>query len=101
FDEEFLRERLEMIKASELNLLEIGIYDKVISRFETLIKQAEILSKNYEVYVTNPPYLGRRYQTSATKKYLVENYDDVKTDLFSSFIKSSLNLASKNGHIGF
>lgn len=101
FDEEFLRKRLETIKDSELNLLEIGIYDKVINCFETLIKQAEILSKNYEVYVTNPPYLGRRYQTSATKKYLVENYDDVKTDLFSSFIKSSLNLASKNGHIGF
>ncbi|MFW3362662.1 BREX-1 system adenine-specific DNA-methyltransferase PglX [Aerococcus viridans] len=101
FDEEFLRKRLETIKDSELNLLEIGIYDKVINRFETLIKQAKILSETYDIYVTNPPYLARKYQTPATRKYLSKNYDDVKSDLFSSFIVSSLDLTKENGHIGF
>ncbi|MFV8784782.1 BREX-1 system adenine-specific DNA-methyltransferase PglX [Aerococcus urinaeequi] len=101
FDEEFLRKRLETIKDSELNLLEIGIYDKVISRFESLIKQAKLLSKTYDIYVTNPPYLGRKYQTSATQKYLSKNYDDVKSDLFSSFIMSSFDLTKEDGHIGF
>ncbi|MFV8814120.1 BREX-1 system adenine-specific DNA-methyltransferase PglX [Aerococcus urinaeequi] len=101
FDEEFLRDRLKTIKHSELNLLEIGIFDKVIYRFETLIKQAGLLSETYDIYVTNPPYLGRRYQTSATKKYLEKYYNSVKTDLFSSFILSSFNLTNKEGHIGF
>ncbi|WP_338488266.1 BREX-1 system adenine-specific DNA-methyltransferase PglX [Ruoffia tabacinasalis] len=101
FDEEFLRKRLETIKGSELNLLEIGIYDKVINRFETLIKQAKILSETYDIYVTNPPYLGRKYQTVATKNYLDKNYDDVKSDLFSSFIVSSIKLTKEDGHIGF
>lgn len=101
FEEEFLRQRLQTINDSELNLLEIGIYDKVISRFESLIKQAKLLSKTYDIYVTNPPYLGRRYQTSATQKYLSKNYDDVKSDLFSSFIMSSFDLTKEDGHIGF
>src|SRR5699024_8626443 len=81
FDEEFLLERLETIKSSELNLLEIGIYDKVIKRFETLVKQGDILSETYDIYVTNPPYLARNYQTSATKEYLEKHYADVKSDL--------------------
>src|SRR5699024_1499321 len=101
FDEEFLLERLETIKDSELNLLEIGIFDKVIYRFETLIKQAGFLSETYDIYVTNPPYLARKYQTPATKKYLARHYDEVKTDLFSSFIVSSLSLTKEDGHIGF
>jgi len=101
FDEEFLRDKLKTIKNSELNLLEIGIFDKVIYRFETLIKQAGLLSETYDIYVTNPPYLARKYQTPATRKYLAKNYDDVKSDLFSSFIVSSLNLTRENGHIGF
>lgn len=101
FDEKFLRDRLKIIKNSELNLLEIGIYDKVITRFEILIKQAEILSQTYDVYITNPPYLARNYQTAATKKYLEKNYNDVKSDLFSSFIASSFNLSKEHGYIGF
>jgi len=100
-DEEYLVDRLETIKESDLNLLEIGIYDKVINRFENLIKQAKLLSKTYDAYVTNPPYLARKYQTSATKKYLAKNYDNVKSDLFSSFIVSSFNLTKEDGHIGF
>src|SRR5699024_11185902 len=88
-------------KNSELNLLEIGIFDKVIYRFETVIKQAGLLSETYDIYVTNPPYLGNRYQTPATRKYLAKHYDDVKTDLFSSFIISSSELTKKDGHIGF
>src|SRR5699024_10407452 len=101
FDEEFLLERLEMIKNSDLNLLEIGIYDKIINRFKILLKQAKLLSRTYDIYVTNPPYLARKYQTPTTKKYLAKNYDDVKSDLFSSFIASSLRLTKENGHIGF
>lgn len=101
FDEGFLLERLETIKSSELNLLEIGIYDKVINRFVTIIQQAKILSETYDIYVTNPPYLGSKYQTPATKMYLTEYYNDSKSDLFSSFIISSLDLTKNDGHIGF
>ncbi|MGX6972466.1 BREX-1 system adenine-specific DNA-methyltransferase PglX [Vagococcus lutrae] len=101
FDAIFLEERLKKIRNSELNLLEIGIYDKVVDRFETLVKQSKILSNTYDIYITNPPYLARKYQTSATKKYLARHYDNVKTDLFSSFIISSISFTKENGHVGF
>lgn len=101
FEKTFLNERLKEIQGSQLDLLEIGIYDKVFNRFKILIKQAKLLSKTYDIYVTNPPYLGRKYQTVATRNYLDKNYDAVKSDLFSSFIVSSLNVTKKDGHIGF
>src|SRR5699024_6654686 len=85
FDEEFLRKRLETIKDSELNLLEIGIYDKVINCFETLIKQAKLLSETYDIYVTNPPYFVRKYQTSSVKKYLKRYYNNFNSDYFAAF----------------
>ncbi|MGK9326086.1 BREX-1 system adenine-specific DNA-methyltransferase PglX [Aerococcus urinaeequi] len=100
FDNVFLRQRLDTIKKSELNLLEIGIYDKVINRFETIIKQADILSKTYDIYVTNPPYLARKYQTTATKNYLEKYYSDVNLDLFSAFIYASMRITNREGLIG-
>ena len=101
FDELFFKERLGLIKESQLNLLEIGIYDKIFNQFKNLIIQANLLSETYDIYVTNPPYLGRKYQTDATKEYLEQNYDNVKSDLFSSFIISSQNLTKEDGYIGF
>src|SRR5699024_6040842 len=101
FDESFFIERLKKIQGYQLNLLELGIYDKVINRFKTLIAQAKLLSETYDIYVTNPPYLGRKYQTMTTKEYLGKNYDDVKNDLFSSFISSSFRLTKEKGYIGF
>src|SRR5699024_3698423 len=100
-DIEFLEERLNAIRSKDLNLLELGIYDKVLNKFETLIAQAEILSSKYDIYVTNPPYLSSSKQTTAVKNYLTRYYKNYKSDLFSSFIKSSHIVTKKSGHIGF
>lgn len=51
-----------------------------------LLSQADYLSSKYQVVVTNPPYLGGRGMNKKLSNYLQDNYNDVKSDLFSAFV---------------
>ncbi len=68
-----------------------------------LIKQAEILSKKFDIVITNPPYMGQSYMPSMLKKYINENYSNSKSDLCTAFmevpiVKQSGLLAMINQH---
>src|SRR5699024_8696085 len=69
--------------------------------FKNLIKQVKLMDCKYDVFITNPPYVGRRYIPSDLTMYLDENYPDVKADLFSAFVSSSFHNTKENGQIGF
>lgn len=60
---------------------------------------AKILLQKYAAVVTNPPYLNK--MSTVLGKYVVDNYKDVKTDLFSVFIKMNSNMLVNGGYAGF
>jgi type II restriction/modification system DNA methylase subunit YeeA len=64
-----------------------------------LIDQADYLSTKYHVVVTNPPYMGKG-MSDQLSKYLSENYNDVKSDLFSAFVFRCSELAMNKACIG-
>lgn len=64
-----------------------------------LIDQADYLSTKYHVVVTNPPYMGKG-MSDQLSKFLSENYQDGKSDLFSAFVFRCAEFASDNGFIG-
>lgn len=64
-----------------------------------LIKQAEILSKQYCVTTTNPPYLNK--MSGELKKYVVKKYKDYSSDLFAVFVKRNFDFTKENGYLGF
>src|SRR5699024_6712913 len=94
-------ERLNEINQGAENLFEFEIKARILPSFESLLKQAEIMSKQYDVLVTNPPYAGRRYLTKEITDYIDSHYPDVKSDFFSSFIEYSFSATKENGQIGF
>jgi hypothetical protein len=59
-----------------------------------------LLSENYEVVVTNPPYMGGKGQSGVIVEYLKNNYPDTKSDTFSAFIERCGQLCKQNGYIG-
>lgn len=67
--------------------------------FVRFIKQVEILSKNYHVVSTNPPYLNKFNQV--LKTYLQSNYKDYSADLFSAFMFRNLELTLEGGYSSF
>ena len=64
-----------------------------------LIRQAEILSKKYDVVATNPPYLNK--YSPRLKEYVGRHFSDYKGDLFSVFIYRNFGFCKENGFCGF
>ena len=52
-----------------------------------LIKISKMLTKKYDVVVTNPPYMGSGIMNDHLKTYLKKNYADSKQDLCTAFME--------------
>lgn len=70
-------------------------------RVLTVLRMAEALSPRYAVVVANPPYMGGKGMNPRLSAWLKENYEPVKTDLFSAFVVRNLELALPKGQLGF
>ncbi len=60
--------------------------------------QAQMLAQKYIVVVTNPPYHNK--YNPALKGFILKQYADYKTDLYSAFIYRCANMTKKNGYYG-
>ena len=65
-------------------------------RFLPIIKAAIILSRKYNIVVTNPPYMNASSMPDLLKKYLTKYYKDSKSDLCTAFME--FTLLNKNGY---
>ncbi|MHB9308182.1 BREX-1 system adenine-specific DNA-methyltransferase PglX [Fusobacterium polymorphum] len=63
---------------------------------ESLIKQHITLTNQYEIVVTNPPYMGGKGFSPKLKTYVEKNYKDTKSDLFAVFIERCNRFTKKN-----
>lgn len=79
-------------RLSEIND-EINIFShNVVDNLLPVIKTAEILSKKYDVVITNPPYVGNKSMDDRLSMYLKDYYFDTKMDLFAAFIERCLDM---------
>ncbi|QDY05381.1 BREX-1 system adenine-specific DNA-methyltransferase PglX [Pseudomonas aeruginosa] len=79
------------------NLFLAETHKKVLS----VLRMAEALSPRYAVVVANPPYMGGKGMNPRLGAWLKENYEPVKTDLFSAFVVRNLELSLPKGQLGF
>lgn len=95
---EALKQRLKEIEQDD-NLM-FGDYRKMIlDKLPIMIKQAEMMSRKYEVCVTNPPYLGYSGYNSKLAGYLKEKYKNVYNDLYAVFINKCQSFINRNNYI--
>lgn len=86
-DYDFFIKRLKNIKYKGLNSLfevEVG---KQFNEVEGILRQGKLLSSQYDVVVTNPPYMGLRGMNSTLNKYVKKHYKESKNDLFAVFME--------------
>lgn len=67
---------------------------------EPLIRQAELLAKQYNSVVANPPYMGGKFYSEPLKTFIKKSYEDVRADLYSCFLHRNLLLCASNGFTG-
>src|SRR5699024_3240990 len=64
---------------------------------EKIINTAKLLSNQYHIVITNPPYMSSRGMSEKLTLYLKEHYPNSKMDLFSVFIERGFELTYENG----
>ncbi len=74
-------------KDAVVNLFNIDFMNAGMKRLKELSNLAKILSAQYDVMITNPPYLNSAKIEGKTKEYLIGAYPDSKTDMFSMFME--------------
>ena len=70
-------------------------------KLERLQAELQPLAERYDVVVANPPYMGSKNMNRWLGEWIKENYADVKSDLFSSFIVRNLDMGNKHAQLGF
>lgn len=70
-------------------------------KLQNVVQAAELLSKQYWVTVTNPPYMGASNMNTTLSNFVKEQYPDVKSDFFSVFIVRNSRFTRQDGYCGF
>ena len=85
--------RFEISQDTREHLIEaVNAYDaepKYTEAFKNLIDGFRLilaLTENYHALVMNPPYMGSGNMNSVLSKYVKDNYEETKADLFSVFM---------------
>ncbi|RXE57715.1 BREX-1 system adenine-specific DNA-methyltransferase PglX [Acetivibrio mesophilus] len=86
----------ELSHQGQLDIFDSAFINQVIYDMPDLVRQAKILSQKYDVYITNPPYLGKG-MSPLLSDYVKENYPDSKSDLFAVFME--LPLLKQGGYL--
>lgn len=81
------------------DLFSLDWIEHVLPKMLRVTKQASILSNQYTVVTTNPPYMGRL--EGNLKKFVVDNYKDYSTDLFAVFMRRNFDFTIQDGYLGF
>lgn len=64
-----------------------------------LVKVAEVLSKKYDVVVTNPPYMGASGMSGKLSSFVKKKYPDTKSDMSTIMMERTLEMCSDHGYI--
>ena len=72
-----------------------------LERLRPLVRQTEMLARQYDAVVANPPYMGSKFHIPVLKKFLKDHYKGYEKDVFSAFIDRDLAFSKPDGRLGF
>jgi len=76
------------------------VFVELFAALRHVVKQAELLQKQYWVVVANPPYMGSKSMNSHLKDFAQANYPDSKSDLFAVFVERIIGMTTADGFMG-
>ncbi len=98
-DGEAIRAALDGIKTGGMgSLFDHGSQDELVL-LEDVIQQTELLTRQFDVVVTNPPYMGARGMNPMMAGYLKEDYSIGKADLFAAFLLRCFDMTKPDSYV--
>ena len=95
-----LAEKLPALKALATSQSKDLFTAESLRRLGPLVRQADVLARQYDAVVANPPYMGSKSFEPILKSWLRLDYGGYDRDLFSAFILRILALTKQGGHSG-
>ena len=71
---------------------------EVLEQLLPAVRVARLLSRKYDVVITNPPYMGNNGMSVKLSEYVKKNYPDSKNDLFAIFIECCGKMIKQTGY---
>ncbi len=97
-DFDILYERFEEIQTETMP----SIYSfQAIETLLPFVQVAQAMAQKYHAVVTNPPYMGASGMGSKLSQFIKNNYQDYKSDFFSTFIVRCSRMTKPKGFCGF
>ena len=93
-----INEFIDSVLQNKKDSLEYYSYSSQISLIKKVLLQADLLSQEYDVVITNPPYMANRSMKKEFSDFLKKNYADSKSDLFATFIERCQEMLKPNGY---
>lgn len=98
-DFDALLARFEEIRAGASgDLFEAASRQLALNTVLPLVRQAQVMAQQYDVVVTNPPYMGASGMSEKLSGYIKTYYPDSKSDLFACFIEKGNSMTKPNGY---
>jgi type II restriction/modification system DNA methylase subunit YeeA len=92
----FIGKISELMRKGTKSLFDVGLIDD-LPLVAQLLNQGRLLTKEYDIVITNPPYMAQKGMNKPLSELLKKNYSKSKNDLFAAFISRSGQLCKKNG----
>lgn len=90
-------ERIEQLEKSGEYTLETFEVHEQFKDIKNILVQAQIMATQYDIVITNPPYMGASGMNAKLSEYVKKYYNASKTDLFAVFMERCNRFTKKNG----
>ncbi|MEG6534399.1 BREX-1 system adenine-specific DNA-methyltransferase PglX [Caldifermentibacillus hisashii] len=90
--------RIQKINDEQLSLEMLNVFEH-LETLKKLFELGKILASEYNVVITNPPYMGARGMNNLLRKFLEKNFNNAKNDTFSVFIERCIQFSKTNGFV--
>ena len=71
-----------------------------LERLSPLVRQTEMLARQYDAVVANPPYMGSKFYCAVLKKFVNSFYTAGKADLYAAFTLRNIQFSTNLGYVG-
>ena len=95
-DWQHFSQKITELEPDQADLYQQAQVTELRERLLPLFRCAWLLTQKYDVVVTNPPYHNK--YNPKLKKFMQQNYKNVKSDLYSAFIKETFLMTKPNGY---
>ncbi len=85
-------------RSGDGSLFTITLTKTALDMLCPLMELAQVLVQEYDVVVTNPPYMGSSGMGATLADFAKKNYPDSKSDLFAVFIEACGKMTRENGY---